>query len=71
MNLRALLVKTFARETSEARGGFVPVPAGMSLEQGLALLEQNKIGAEAESVSQKRPGSGNALLAATNQAMHR
>lgn len=40
MNIRALLVKTFARETSEVRGGFVPVPAGLTLEQGLALADQ-------------------------------
>jgi hypothetical protein len=43
MNIRALLVKTFARETSETRGGFAPVPAGMSLEQGLALLDQEQL----------------------------
>ena len=40
VNVRALLVKTFARETSEERGGFAPVPAGMSLAQGLALLDE-------------------------------
>jgi hypothetical protein len=40
MNIRALLVKTFARETSEVRGGFAAVPAGMTLEQGLALLNR-------------------------------
>jgi hypothetical protein len=40
MNIRALLVKTFARETSETRGDFKPVPAGMSLKQGLALIDQ-------------------------------
>jgi hypothetical protein len=45
MNVRALLVKTFARETSEARGGFEPVPAGMSLAQGLALLDQTEAAA--------------------------
>jgi hypothetical protein len=38
MNIRALLVKTFARETSEVRGGFEPVPVGMTLEQGMAVL---------------------------------
>jgi len=37
-NVRALLVKNFARDTSEMRGGFEPVPAGMTLAQGLALL---------------------------------
>jgi hypothetical protein len=48
---RALLVKSFARETSEVRGGFVPVPAGMNLAQGMALLEQT----EAESHSEGTP----------------
>jgi hypothetical protein len=42
MNIRALLVKTFARETSEVRGGFEPVPAGMNLAQGVALLNQGE-----------------------------
>lgn len=37
---RALLMKSFARDTSEARGGFAPVPAGMNLAQGMALLQQ-------------------------------
>jgi len=41
MNGRALLLKSIARETSEERGGFAPVPAGMNLSQGLALLEQS------------------------------
>jgi hypothetical protein len=39
MNGRALLFKTVARETSEVRGGFQPVPARMSIAQGVALLE--------------------------------
>jgi hypothetical protein len=33
-----LFLKTISRETSEVRGGFAPVPAGMSLEQGMKLL---------------------------------
>ena len=37
---RALLVKSFARETSEARGGFVPVPPAMKLAEGMKLLDQ-------------------------------
>jgi hypothetical protein len=37
---RALLVKPFARETSETRGGFVPVPPGMNLAEGSALLQK-------------------------------
>jgi hypothetical protein len=39
---RALLVKSFARETSEMRGGFAPVPAGMNLAQGMALLDRTE-----------------------------
>lgn len=38
MNGRALLFKTIARETSEVRGGFAPVPAGLTLAQGLDML---------------------------------
>jgi hypothetical protein len=43
MNGRAMLFKTIARETSEVRGGFVPVPEKMNLAQGLMLLGQNNI----------------------------
>lgn len=39
---RAMLFKTLSRETSELRGGFAPVPAGTSFDQGLELLEQNQ-----------------------------
>jgi hypothetical protein len=39
LNIRALLVTSFARETSETRAGFQPVPPGMSVAQGVALLE--------------------------------
>lgn len=40
LDIRALMVKTFARDTSEQRGGFAPVPAGLSLAQGMALLDR-------------------------------
>jgi hypothetical protein len=50
MNIRALLVKSFARETSETRGGFAPVPAGMSLAQGMALLDKEQAQLQAMSV---------------------
>ena len=40
MSGRAMLFKTIARETSEIRGGFSAVPAGMSLAQGVHILEQ-------------------------------
>ena len=43
MNVRALLVTSFARETSERRGGFTPVPAGTSLAEGVNLLEQTPL----------------------------
>jgi hypothetical protein len=39
MSGRAMLFKTIARETSEHRGGFVAVPAGMNLAQGVRLLD--------------------------------
>lgn len=38
MSGRALLLKTIARETSEVRGGFEPVPTGLTLAQGLQML---------------------------------
>ncbi len=42
MSGRAMLFKTIAHETSELRGGFLPVPAGMSLVQGISLLDQSE-----------------------------
>jgi hypothetical protein len=42
LDIRALLVKTFARDTSEQRGGFEPVPSGLTLAQGLALLDRDE-----------------------------
>jgi len=40
MTGRAMLFSTIARETSEIRGGFAAVPAGMNLAQGMSLLER-------------------------------
>lgn len=40
MTGRAMLFKTIARETSEVRGGFTPVPAGLSLQQAASLIRQ-------------------------------
>ena len=40
MSGRALLFKTIAQETRETRGGFAAVPAGLTLAQGVALLEE-------------------------------
>jgi len=42
MRGRAMLFKTIARETSEFRSGFAPVPAGISLWQGVSLLDQGE-----------------------------
>ena len=70
MNIRALLVKTFARETSEMRGGFVPVPAGMHLAQGLALLNQSQArGRGSASETNAQPAIGSALVAPAALAM--
>jgi hypothetical protein len=41
---RAMLFKTIARETSELRGGFAPVPPAISLAQGVSLLDQPQAG---------------------------
>ena len=40
MSGRAMLFNTIARQTSELRGGFAAVPAGINLAQGMRLLEQ-------------------------------
>ncbi|HEY1985700.1 MAG TPA: hypothetical protein VGG85_09840 [Terracidiphilus sp.] len=37
---RAVLFKSICRETSELRGGFVSVPAGISLAEGIRILDQ-------------------------------
>ncbi|MGA3045984.1 MAG: hypothetical protein ABSD67_05145 [Terracidiphilus sp.] len=60
---RALLVKSFARETSEIRGGFAPVPPGMSLAQGMQVLEQ--------SVAQSKLAAKPGLIAPSALAMRR
>ncbi len=62
---RALLVKSFARDTSEARGGFAPVPAGMNLAQGMALLEQ------IEARNQAPSPAGASLVSKTAFTLHR
>jgi hypothetical protein len=40
---RAMLFKTIARETSEVRSGFTPVPASLSLDQAAALLHSSQV----------------------------
>jgi hypothetical protein len=42
MNIRSLLVKNFARETSEERGGFEPVLTTTTLAEAAKLLNQNE-----------------------------
>jgi hypothetical protein len=45
MNGRALFLKTISRETSEVRGGFAPIPAGLNLAQGVRLLAPDETAA--------------------------
>jgi hypothetical protein len=71
LNIRALLVKTFARDTSEMRGGFVQVPAGMSFEQGLALLNQSESERQAAEVSQQNAAEGSGFVSQTALAIGR
>lgn len=40
---RAMLLKAIAYETSEVRGGFVPVPPHMSFAEGVLLLDQPRV----------------------------
>jgi len=54
MNVRALLVKTFVRETSETRGGFEPVPSGMNLAQAWTLLNQSEAASAERTASPTR-----------------
>jgi hypothetical protein len=44
MSGRAMLFKEIVRESSEVRSGFTPVPAGMNLAQGAALLDHAQPG---------------------------
>jgi len=69
MNIRALLVKTLTRETSELRGGFVPVPTGMSLAEGLAVLNQSPGQSDAVVRKQPRPGAASTLPIQTALAL--
>ena len=70
MNIRALLVKTFARDTSELRGGFAPVPVGMSLAQGLALLNQSELPLDAQNPSRAPARTANSLLSSSALTIH-
>ena len=49
---RAILFKTISQQTSEARGGFVQVPPGMNLAQGMALLQKSPPHTDAQPASQ-------------------
>ena len=44
---RAMLFKDFSHEISEVRGGFVQVPSGLNLAQGMKLLQQTPFQTEA------------------------
>jgi hypothetical protein len=48
---RAMLFKTIARETSEVRGGFTPVPPGLSLQQAAALVRESVLATGAHTAS--------------------
>ncbi|HET6206297.1 MAG TPA: hypothetical protein VFD98_05770 [Terracidiphilus sp.] len=54
---RALMLKTIARETSELRRGFVAVPAGMTLSQGMSILNQTALQAIPNSTAPYSPVS--------------
>jgi len=54
---RAVLFKTIARETSEVRGGFAAIPAGLNLAQGMRLLEQPDPRTAATTVARVSPAS--------------
>jgi len=71
LNGRALFIKTFARETSEARTGFLPVPAGLNLAQGMALLEENQARTEAQTPIQTPAAEKTALIAPAALALSR
>ena len=43
MNGRAILFKNIARETSEVRGGFTPVPSGLSLRQAVVMTGEPRV----------------------------
>jgi hypothetical protein len=48
---RAVLFKTIARETSEVRGGFVPVPPGLTLEEAAEMIRLSSVAPTAEAAS--------------------
>ncbi len=54
---RAFVLKTIARETSELRRGFVAVPAGMTLAQGMGILNQTGPPATSNSTAPYSPVS--------------
>jgi hypothetical protein len=49
---RAILFKAISRETSEVRGGFVQVPSGLNLTQGMKLLQQSPFQTEVQPTAQ-------------------
>lgn len=54
---RAFVLKAIARETSELRRGFVAVPAGMTLSQGMGILNQTGAPATSNSTAPYSPVS--------------
>jgi hypothetical protein len=54
---KLLMFKTLARETNETRGGFEPVPAGLSLAQGMRVLDDSLAAHEADARNVLQPAS--------------
>lgn len=69
MSGRALLFKAISRETSELRGGFVAVPAGLTLAQGMTLLQQ--FPSQAETTPPYHPAASPAEVSRPEFALRR
>jgi hypothetical protein len=54
---RAVVFKTIAKDTSEVRGGFAAVPAGLNLAQGMRILDQSDPHAPPNTMARVAPAS--------------
>ncbi len=57
MSGRAVLFKTVAHDTSEIRGGFTPLPAGLTLKQGVHILRTSEASTAEEVAAGLSPAS--------------
>jgi hypothetical protein len=57
MSGRAVLFKTIARDTNEVRSGFAAVPAGISLAQGMRILDETDPRSAPNTVARVAPAS--------------